>query len=407
MVAPRQISAADVVSVSQPRSVCNHADVGQPNLSSGGSTQYSFRVPYVALSDFVAPRLLFSNTQITASGEITPADAITVKAAWEAADGTIYPVTFGGSRTYLLAAGTEVECDPIPVRVASGASFFVRTRPQVDTLGKKWITGGAALKGTVSGGGGQAGDVIDTATAASFNGALVPFQPVAIRGRSTGSIRPATVLLHGSSSVYGSGDVSDDAGNYGAFARAASLAKLPHVRMAAAGWSLSGMLGSTATNMMTNTAYQRRIIDMINASFVVAQMSPNDLYNAGTTLATLQGFLMRYWDFMAGFGLPIVATTWHIRTTSTDAWTTTANQTVNSQLSVQQAVNAWIKTKPHSAIIGALDYNACLEDPSNLGKWRIDGGPWTDDGIHSNAYGSVQSAVVMAPVLAALAKLAI
>lgn len=362
----------------------NRCDAGQPTLASGGSTQYSFRIPYTALAGFANPVLVFSGTQMTSSGEVIPVDSVEVKAVWETAAGDLIPVYSLGSRTPTLTPGADLASDPIPVKVAAGDTFYLRTRPKVDTLGKKWLTGGASLKGTVSGGGGQAGDVIDSATAVSFNGALVPFQPSAILAQQTGTLKP-TALLHGSSSVYGSVDTSLDNGDYGYAGRMCTLAGIPHVRAAVSGYTLSGMLGTTSFDTMAATIYLRRLIARTKPTFVFAQMSPNDV-TGGASLATVQARLTRYWDFWAGLGLPIVEATWHPKTTSSDGWTTLPGQTTDASDAIRQQVNAWKLTLPHSALIGVIDEAEIVQAPSDASKYRVDIGTTSADGTHINAF---------------------
>lgn len=381
--------------------VANRCDASQPQLSSGGSTSYSYRLAYTALSSFSNPQLVFSNNQVLSGGEVVNPDAYEAKALWETAGGVLIPAYFGGARTAINQPGGDLVSDPIPVRVNVGDRFFIRARPLVDTLGKKWPIGGPQLKGTVEGGGGNAGDVIDTAAPNTYVGTVVAFQPSAILGTHIGSLE-ATALLHGSSTIYGSTDLSTPQGDYGFAARACSLAGIPHVRMGVAGYTLSSFLGNTGFDTMANTAYFRRLIARTRPTFVFAQLSPNDV-TAGASVAEVKARLTRYWDFLAGLGLPIIEATWHPLTTSANGWADTAGQATDGSDPVRQEINAWKLTKPHGGIVGVIDDAAIVQAPGNPSVYRADGGPWTTDGRHLNARGHTIVADEITGRLASLA----
>jgi hypothetical protein len=78
---------------------------------------------------------------MNSTGDVSPANAITVKAVLEtvaAGASTFYPATFSGLPTVTLQPGQTVRTDPIPVGLTQGQVIFTRTLVTVASSGQVW-----------------------------------------------------------------------------------------------------------------------------------------------------------------------------------------------------------------------------------------------------------------------------
>ena len=382
-----------------PRLISNRADATNTYPSSGSATMFTFRVPFRAMVAASSLRLVYTNKQfVNTTGEGNPADTVTVKASIELSDGTLWPVFFGGVREKALAPGESVTSDAVPVALAKNDLFFVRSRPLVDTLGKKWGTAGAPLKGGYLGGAARSGqDLTDSGADTAFPTAnTVPFGPAAILGIQEAPA-PVTGIVVGSSTAYGSGDVNDNDGDYGFVSRTLAANGIPHFRLSAPGLAVSHILGATAADVPGKTAYHRALIELTRPTHAFISLGNNDVHKSTFTLADNKAALLRYFDFFAGQGLKLIASTVTPRTTGT--WTTLVGQTKSAAVvnTKRHAFNDWLRTAPHSALVDVWDVAAIAQEPTDPDLWRVDGGAWTNDGTHMSAIGHSSVARALAP----------
>lgn len=368
--------------------IANRAEAAQPQLSSGGSTQISYRKPFRCLASCSAVRLLYTNRQmVLTNGEVTPAHGYTLKATFETPEGDLLPVTFNGNGTRepAVAAGAEILSDPIPVRLLAGQTFFIRSRPLSAVLGDFWPIGGPALLGTLVGGGHQAGDTVDSPSS-GFTLASVPFGPAAVLGLVSG-LPQSRAMIWGDSIAYGSGDVQSAEGDSGFLARAMTQIGVPHIKFASPGLAFQDWIGTVTTERTTKTSYARSLIERVRPTHAVMSMGNNDIHNAGTPLADCQSRFLRWCSWMEAMGMWVIATTITPRTTG--SWNTLAGQT-KSTVAVndkRRAFNAWILGRPHPAIVDVYDIASVVQEPSDPDLWRVNGGAWTNDGTHPSPLG--------------------
>jgi lysophospholipase L1-like esterase len=115
-----------------------------------------------------------------------------------------------------------------------------------------------------------------------------------------------------------------------------------------------------------------------NATHFFNCLGTNDFY-AGTSAATIEGYLTTIGNLAAAIGLTPIIATLPPRTTSTDNWATTTNQTVTSNESIRTALNTWVRSTPlpHASFV---EFCTPAESSPGSGLWSVPGG--TADGIH-------------------------
>lgn len=148
------------------------------------------------------------------------------------------------------------------------------------------------------------------------------------------------------------------------------------------------------------TGNSRRRVLLQYASDIINAMGINDLAN-GRSLAQLQTD-MQTWIAQASANKNAQARvylgTLQPYTTSTDNWATVGNQTVFAQNGNRNSFNDWVRSTMLSGVDGYIDYADPVEFGNNSGKWHVNQGATTADGLHANrfGYGLVESSNVIA-----------
>lgn len=175
------------------------------------------------------------------------------------------------------------------------------------------------------------------------------FPPVAILGNQVPEDSKATLIV-GDSIAYGSGDylvmsVADQAG-FG-FIRRALGTSFPNANLAVGGEQFAHWGTGASGYSSIGSGGQARLRGMLlqNARFVIVELGTNDIRN-GATLAQTQASAIAMWNRVKLNGAKAFQTTLIPRTTSTDGWMTTANQTTvttNSFNSIRINFNNWLR----------------------------------------------------------------
>jgi lysophospholipase L1-like esterase len=164
------------------------------------------------------------------------------------------------------------------------------------------------------------------------------------------------------------------------------------------GYVSLGMNGQRSDGFINNARRNRMMLAQ-RCDKAVVEYGTNDLEN-GTTLENIKSYLSNIWEALHVRGVKqIYQTTIVPRTTSTDNWATTTNQTPTKAAtsggpdSTRTLLNEWIRSKPSPYLAGIIDIAPATEYGVNTGLWLPNKTP---DGIHPNT----QTHQAMADILA-------
>jgi hypothetical protein len=369
----------------------------QPNgsLQSPGSTrtQEFYNTVGIAACDI---RLVYGQYQTQSGGAESDAGVTCLlSSAFKDAAGNVYQVTFGGAKSITLASGGIVVSDPIGVDVAVGD--LVATRTFLTTGSSSYYQSRQTQNLTNGGGTTITTDLTPTGSGAVTQGQGFGFAPLAIIGTPTGTGTPKAVVLQGDSIMMGlkDGVTTSQTGYYP-----------PAPWLSGGGWAaraLSGQAGYVQiamsseglNNFILPTKHYRRSNFIKYARYCFNNYSIND-FTAGQTSTQLSTNQILNAQRNAARGIiKTVVTTICPHTTSTDRWTTTTNQTLNTsgQNTQRIAYNQWVRAggpidpttlapvAPLTAgallfgsvghpIAGYLDIAAVVETAIDSGFWK-------------------------------------
>ena len=374
--------------------VATRGQIANQGSSPGTETSATFEYKHVAGCDSHDISFVYANwrTDIGA-GDVDGANDITIKAALKVTNlegVTLYfPVYFNGARSIVIKPGGTIESDPIAINLKKGDVFSSLTYVSVGSLGETWPVG---LTVYGENGDGKANGADTTAGGANATVGVYGYHPVCIVGTpDVGIVRTPSILIVGDSVACGGGDGMNDKG----FMVRAINNSYPYTVIAR---------GGTTADEMVNKTGRRRIGLAKYHTHAVINFGTNDINN-GTTLSVIQSRILDVCKQLASRGLKIYYATFTPRTTSTDNWATTVNQTTsnaffvageNSKRGIQ---NAWVRAKP-AYVHDTIDVTAMVETAKNSGIWKA---ARTDDGIHPNDAGHTDIAVMVAAKLTTFA----
>jgi hypothetical protein len=270
--------------------------------------------------------------------------AVVIKASVEVA-GTIYRLTFNGSQTATIDGGGFIQSDPLPLEIAAGTVLYVRTFVSSGT----WhYTHYSLVAGGAGGTGGANTDLTAPGSSAIADSTFsAMFAPAAITGRPLDTSVVASVLIVGDSIAAGYGDapgttpyqgrnVTNPQLHGGGFIARALFGHYGHISI--------GVTGESGANFITNTGHFRRLAFAGNATTFICEYGRNDI-SGGSSLATVQATLISAWQLGSRRGMRVIQTTVTPKTTSTDGWRTTTNQTTANagQETVRTGLNDWLR----------------------------------------------------------------
>jgi lysophospholipase L1-like esterase len=165
----------------------------------------------------------------------------------------------------------------------------------------------------------------------------------------------------------------------------------------------NGRGGDSAPIDPNNNGDSRRVLLNVG-NFCISAFGTNNV-PGWANLAAAQATLTAWWNELVARGVKVYQTTIPPRTTSTDSWATTTNQTPVSGYgsgAVRTQVNDWIRTTP-APLAGYIELADQVESARNSGLWKVTGGAWTYDGIHPNGVGhnAIATAVMTTAFLVA------
>lgn len=344
------------------------AVAGQTGASAGGDT---YRYAHVMKTPCHSLQFVFANFYPTVTTESSNANAITIAVTLEYA-GLVQRLFFaGGKRTVTIDQGGIAVTEPIWKDIPEGATFYTKTWVSVPVNGDTYPVG-LGLIGS-SGEGKSAGDLTLTAGALGASSAS-GFGPSVIVGVPFDKEAVAFALI-GDSMV---GDANGDG--------------WPVLEVQDRfGYSILSRPGSDVTTMQQNSGNAYRMRLMKYFTHAICTWGSND-WNLPATFAVQEGYVKDLWRSLQSMGLIMYQATTCPRTTSTDNWSTTANQTAyagNSYNTKRATFNANLRNGVYSPLgIRVLDVAGAIETaPDATGVWKP--GSITGDGIHPTAPGKV------------------
>ncbi|WP_295537408.1 SGNH/GDSL hydrolase family protein [uncultured Pseudacidovorax sp.] len=347
---------------------------------------------------------------------------ITLTASVEFA-GQIIPLTFNGAASVVIKPNQLVWCDPIPIEVQGALPirmFVVPDPTGFVPLGTPYFPG-------IDGGSYTASETDQTLNAGftyptwapSFRDAFgnpevvpVGYGPLVVTGFA---VDPAVAVgFIGDSIPSGSADFYGTDGGFGFVNRAMRN------RGDVVFTNLS-QPGEQASQVLAPLGHRVRWQALAYVDHVVDELGVNDIAY-GADLATLQGRCIQTWRQAAMRGCKVWRTTLTPVATSTDGFTTLANQTASGPWApggVRTQFNDWVRAgapmidgQPTTIgafgariagddghpLVGYIELADAVESSRNSGKWGVTNGPLTTDGTHPNALGHQNMAEVLAAI---------
>jgi lysophospholipase L1-like esterase len=340
------------------------------------------------------------------AGEILTGNGFTIVSATIENDGGTLsaPLTFGGSRSKVIADGdTDIQSDPLGpsafglskfsrserwwvkahIRLASAAHSLPmsdqRFRTSVTGSQVSWFDPAATTPSN-----------IDTAGQWTFTGTAPDQQTIGYCPILLGyplADGPSFMGL-GNSIFAGSGDsaVTFQQFGGGSFQRSmrdsAGANPLPALNFARTGATTAHFLGAN-TRWLPYRRY---------AKYAIEELGTNDIGSGGTgVVATIQANLQSIWTLLREGGVrKIVRTKYLPRTTSTDSWATTANQTPATGWATgakSSTLNDWFDARLAAGEIDAVVAMAAARDVTLPDRWPANGTAnyATADGLHPSS----------------------
>ncbi len=336
-------------------------------LSNGADTSGTYRKKHIVTTNACDIQCVFGNQ----TGDVAAPDTVVYTAAIEYPSGTVYPLTFQGATSATIVPGGIAISDPVGIDIAAGQDFWTRTCPQV-AAGKKWPTG-PAITTAVSGEGYTANVDYTRVTTGVTSVTAYCSCPMAILGTTNPRSVPLIALL-GDSIMTGEGETGGVIYDRGWAERALNY-QFGYMRIA------RGAESAQTFAAVGNRPMRMRLVN--GCTHAICEYGVNDFY-AGRTLVQMQTDLTSIWNTLILRGMKVYQSTITPRTTSSDNWATTANQTVTANESVRVALNNWIRSNP-SPLTNYFETADVCETTRDSGKWKNDGATAflnTIDGIH-------------------------
>jgi lysophospholipase L1-like esterase len=332
------------------------------------------RIDYQMATPATALQLVYVNWYVAGGREIPLPGPLHVRAALELPTGQIVSCRFGGAPDVAIPAGESGTSDPLPIALAAGAAFRVRTA--VSSADGSWpsdagLTGGTLRDGFVLGTsiGAEIGSIPDA-------GRTVPgYGPSAVLSRT---LQPLACAIVGDSGAAGAGDrMGDEHKNRGYLERALA---------GAAGTVNVARSGELAADFAAGAPKRLALLRAAGCDRAVVAYGSNDIA-AGHGVEQVKSSLRAVWRALAEAGISRIAQCTILpRMTPPDDGPPRALPGFEAQGSTRAAVNSWLRTRPAPLAV-VVDGAVCIEQN---GLWRMpDGLILTDDGTHPNTAGAV------------------
>lgn len=312
---------------------------------------------------------------------------ITIEASVEypAGSGTWTPLTFNsGSASGVVPSGGVLKADLLTIAIPAGAQFRIRTVVTAISSGTFVPCGGNLLSpsSTIYPDGRASGNLKTSGSISADTVANNIWRPTAIMG-VLDAANCRGYVIHGDSIATGSGDTSLGAKGGTGFLQRALDPMYP--------WAALTTPGATEGSPLNNIPDMdklRLLAAAMNSlggvSHVITEGGTNDLSN-GASLALISAVQRMYSSLWAG--AKHIPCTFTPRSTSTDSWATTGNQTAftgGSYASVMPAYNAAVRSNSLGDVDGFIDAATAASTGTDTSIWKAG---YTSDGLHPNGTG--------------------
>lgn len=304
---------------------------GPGRYQTAGATNLNSRIKHVLACDVSEIRCVFTNWNGAVNGEAAGSNQLVITAGVEIG-GVTYPVTFrNGALAPTLDIDGTIVSDPIPCDGLTGDIIWSRVHVTGATIRATRFTDGTGGEGT---------EVVatDKSLSGTISGAGNAYSPSAVIGVPAAGATRKWAAVVGDSIPAGQGD--DPNNSY--LKRAFTTANIPFLDLCRPSEAL-------VTGMGTLSASKRRrqLASAAPIAFI-GSYADNDI-STGTSLAATQALFLAAAKIFANRNAraasrgAVLTQTLIPRTTSTDNFQTTTNQTPVTGESVRLSYNAWIR----------------------------------------------------------------
>ena len=384
-----------------------NAVVSTSNFPTAGSScpaGTGCQIPHVASAEGDITSLVFTEVRTYISDAFvatyptgTSSADVSLRKYVEYPQGTFTPVLYGGAAPLIMGNAVRTKTsDALAITIPAGATWWEHTinasGVAIDFAAIELPATAAALgvlyNKYASAGNAPAHQVTSTASTLFFGSSLI-----------TGTIAAANVKSHsviGDSVTFGEGDITGVGakGSNGYIGRVFDKTGKPYVKFAKRGMSASdfvALFASANTDLDPYLALVNAAVTHLNNIYGV-----NDLRLARTQGQLLADYQTIYGKFP---GKEVVQATLTNRTTSTDAWATTVNQTQRSDgnWGALTSVNTAIRA-PQANVTTVIEASDAASTARNSNIWPAPPVP-TTDGTHPNSYmaGAMAAAITYVP----------
>jgi hypothetical protein len=153
------------------------------------------------------------------------------------------------------------------------------------------------------------------------------------------------------------------------------------LNLGCSGKTAAADVGGGASGTGYTSAMQMREDTMrrCGVNIVLVALGTND-FNGGAAAPTIMADLSYKYTEYDGLGFQVWGATLPPRTTSTDSWATTTNQSVTANESKRTGLNTLLRAKP-TPLAGVLEFCTPVESSPGSGLWMPN---WTFEGVHWN-----------------------
>lgn len=339
------------------------------------------------------------------SGDQDGSSTYTINECWVEANSTTYPVLFSGSSSVAVpAGGNSVGVCALPL--TAGSTFITRSYVTPGSSGKypalaigaKDNPGDGSLKGS---------NIAHQTGSSGLNSLTDVFGPCMITGLVESGNSPAVMII-GDSGAAGIGDSFSGSTTNSGFLPRALTGNRP--------WALYALSGESCSPGWLTVATRRSPLTGPYAKYFISEYGGNDLQD-GATLAQLKSRMIQVWTeaLVRNPSIKIFQTTLAPKTSTTDGWATTGNQTADFTANANRpTLNDWIRAGAPmvsgagvapgtgGAIVAGqaghplTDYFEVadtVESSRNSGLWKAPG--YTADGIHPTPTGHIAAATAI------------